>query len=802
MLIRREGSLTSTENVGVSRPGSGRRNSKQQDDSQHFSGVLGSSTAGVSPARRGSEAKDDRSSVKGNSSSLSGVPSPGRRQGSILKRTNSGALPSSGKGSSEILDESVKITEQALRDEAYGFLQTMRIELKSAVSEICEQSKSFTKKEKNPSWMKSFTNQMRTIVKEEMTKINNQRVRTGSVSAADVEPHEWTTRNVLVNKVERFREALHTKNEDLLSLDEEDGAENIRRRPIRRSTTQVAQDVADQAHQAHLRELAKASSSSQTLPRVGTCVKRQAVRLPAVHKDEDLPLLREESALESLLEADDTIQETMNPSYRPPRWLFLDGENDNEDENGVAYTRVAEKEEKLSSDCSSDEQVGAQDLDHQSSDCGDRRSSLALTISTCLRTNCSEGLICFVLVANASLIGLETDTRSRNIGSNAEEKEPFIFFVFECMFCAFFMFELAARIYSRVTFFTGPGNMWNIFDALVAMTSLFDIASRICFPDLSSKNMSFLRILRLTRIVRITRLIRVLRIVEELRTIVSSIMGSMKSLGWTLVLLFMMIYTVAICVTQLVIDHQISMITSGEVVSPEISHWYGSLFRTILTLYECIASGLSWDEAIVPLIRDISPWVGVVFCFYIAFSIFAMMNVVTGVFVEKAMQHAEEDKEEYLATHISEAFKRADADDSGEVTWEEFESRLEAEEMQEYFKAIDVDISEAKGLFKLIDADGSGSIDAVEFISGCMRLRGPAKALEMTLLLHEMNRMHEWLADKLVRIEMQVNNSNSMLNSIDNKSNPQEQPKPMGGRRARVSMMANFVRHAEAEDIS
>jgi len=61
--------------------------------------------------------------------------------------------------------------------------------------------------------------------------------------------------------------------------------------------------------------------------------------------------------------------------------------------------------------------------------------------------------------------------------------------------------------------------------------------------------------------------------------------------------------------------------------------------------------------------------------------------------------------------------------------------------MLHYFEAIDVNPSEAKGLFSLLDLDNSGTIDAEEFLAGCIRLRGPAKALELALLVQQVERL-------------------------------------------------------------
>lgn len=63
--------------------------------------------------------------------------------------------------------------------------------------------------------------------------------------------------------------------------------------------------------------------------------------------------------------------------------------------------------------------------------------------------------------------------------------------------------------------------------------------------------------------------------------------------------------------------------------------------------------------------------------------------------------------------------------------------------VRKVFKQLDLDVSEAKGLFQLLDTDRTGEIDADEFISGCCRLRGPAKALDLNLLKMQNRLQHE-----------------------------------------------------------
>merc|ERR1719203_2337657 len=84
----------------------------------------------------------------------------------------------------------------------------------------------------------------------------------------------------------------------------------------------------------------------------------------------------------------------------------------------------------------------------------------------------------------------------------------------------------------------------------------------------------------------------------------------------------------------------------------------------------------------------------------------------------------------------------------GAMNWEVFESLIDSKAMQEAFKAINVDPSDACGLFKMLDLDNTGVVNAEEFLSGCLRLRGPAKALDLAMLIREVRMLEEKLLSK------------------------------------------------------
>jgi len=73
--------------------------------------------------------------------------------------------------------------------------------------------------------------------------------------------------------------------------------------------------------------------------------------------------------------------------------------------------------------------------------------------------------------------------------------------------------------------------------------------------------------------------------------------------------------------------------------------------------------------------------------------------------------------------------------------------------MNEFFKAIDADMSDARGIFALLDTNDSGTIELDEFLNGCLELHGPAKALHLSTLMYEMRLVNKLWAERLSCIE-------------------------------------------------
>jgi len=250
-----------------------------------------------------------------------------------------------------------------------------------------------------------------------------------------------------------------------------------------------------------------------------------------------------------------------------------------------------------------------------------------------------------------------------------------------------------------------------------------------------------MRMIRILRLLRVIRLLRLVRFVIELRKLLYLIIASFWSFIWTGVLLTILTYIVALFFTQMVVDHDLY-------ADEQVMGYFGSLGDSLFSLYKAITGGADWEVMSNCLVRTISPWMGVVFALYVSFAVLVLLNLVTGVFVDGAMKLSKDDKEAELLRKVNRAFKDKDID-SGKITWEDFSEKYLSQEMHDLFKAMEINISRAEELFKVLDEDRSGSVTAEEFAVGALKLQGPATALDLAMMAQQQQRDLVTLRDEI-----------------------------------------------------
>merc|ERR1712032_540058 len=166
--------------------------------------------------------------------------------------------------------------------------------------------------------------------------------------------------------------------------------------------------------------------------------------------------------------------------------------------------------------------------------------------------------------------------------------------------------------------------------------------------------------------------------------------------------------------------------------------------------FQAVSGGVSWRDVAAPLLEihwSYAIWVSA----FVSFVIFAVLNIVTGVFVGSAMQSAQEDQdvviadqmnqEDSYANEVLRIFEEADKNNSGFLELHELEAHFKDHRVRAYLRHIGLDIDEAVGLFQLLDIGNTGRVDSKAFLLGCMRLKGPAKNVDVATLLRENKRM-------------------------------------------------------------
>jgi hypothetical protein len=300
----------------------------------------------------------------------------------------------------------------------------------------------------------------------------------------------------------------------------------------------------------------------------------------------------------------------------------------------------------------------------------------------------------------------------------------------EVVFCVFFVLELFARsIEYRMSLFTMPSWKWNVLDVVLVALQVLEEGLALVTEVSELPSLTAVRVLRVLRIMRIMRFVRVMRLVGELRILVTAIGTSLKALMWTIILISIVIYICSLTLLQLVSEHRIRVSYSNADLLI-LEEMFGTLPSAAKTLFGAFTGGWSWHEISDPLEREVAASLSLLMVAYICFMVLALMNVVTGVFVDSAITKTKEQSDIFMINNVREIFD----DVHMEMDWEDFESKLEQPEMLRYFTYLDVDVSDARALFTLIDTDNDNAIDAEEFLTSCLRLKGPCKSLDFQLL--------------------------------------------------------------------
>jgi len=375
-----------------------------------------------------------------------------------------------------------------------------------------------------------------------------------------------------------------------------------------------------------------------------------------------------------------------------------------------------------------------------------------------------ETISAAVIILNVVFIAWETEVSASRAWTTREKCQLLDqdFLKVNITFSVLFVLDLALRMLAEKSYFFQSQEVWfNVFDIVVVISSVLESAVRLFFPDClttSFRNIlsttSMLRMGRLLRVIKVTRAVRSLLLFRELRVMVSSLCGALVSLMWSTIIFVLTFFVFGVFFTDGVVAFAVEQqqCPPGD-LNPEcqkLQEFYGSLFNTMASLYWAVSGGQDWGEVLRPL-KPLRTEYSIVFYGFITFSMFAMLNVVTSVFVDSTMQRSQNDREYVVQVELQgkkmfietmeQVFDELDSSGAGHIGMAELEEHMNDPKLIAYFSALSLDIKQVRKLFHLIDADRSGLIDREEFIHGCFNLKGNAKNLDVAILQYESRRI-------------------------------------------------------------
>jgi len=291
--------------------------------------------------------------------------------------------------------------------------------------------------------------------------------------------------------------------------------------------------------------------------------------------------------------------------------------------------------------------------------------------------------------------------------------------------------------------------MMNFLDMMLVLVTgiLFGVFVPILgFISGTDFSNGYFRYLTMVRVIRLLRLVRVLRKAPLLRDMFLMLRGLTESFGmlfWTIIVIASLTYIFAVFglvfIGKNLLD-QWEDLPHGDAKEEvfELLDMINGIDKMMFTLIQVLTLD-SWTGYVRTLIIYVW-WAWSYFYIYIAVADFVLMNLVTAIIVDNAVSKSANDQEQRLQelekarqaelNTLQDIFQLMDEDGDGTLSWDEFTSAFEDEDIRKQWRLLDVGADECKGLFQLLD-EGDGKIETHEFFEGMSAMKGSAQAKDI-----------------------------------------------------------------------
>lgn len=375
-------------------------------------------------------------------------------------------------------------------------------------------------------------------------------------------------------------------------------------------------------------------------------------------------------------------------------------------------------------------------------------STTRLFLYALVRSQRFDAAIGIVILLNSITIGLESSFELAGY-------DTFVFVVLENIFLCVYVAELGIRFYAQR--WACLRNGWVQFDVLLVGLGVLTtwIMDPVMFILKASNDGAIDNIqgamapIMVLRVLRLFRLARALRLLVQFKTLWMLVRGLLTSAGticYTFLLIFVLLYVASCLVMELVTKP--GRESDDEDMRRMVKDYWSNLFHIMMTLMQFVT--FDGPSSIYAPMMHKNPLLVFFFVPFILVCSIALMNLVTAVIVEGALEQSKQDKDvqaEYKRAEIKklipkllEMFHELDADGNGTLTLDEITDAPEDLKQQLVHFLNAENLAE---LFDMIDIDGSGEVNIDEFCDGISKLASSETPVEFIRILKQLGTVRQ-----------------------------------------------------------
>eukprot|EP00747_Dinoflagellata_sp_TGD_P116633 gnl/TRDRNA2_/TRDRNA2_172431_c2_seq1.p1 gnl/TRDRNA2_/TRDRNA2_172431_c2~~gnl/TRDRNA2_/TRDRNA2_172431_c2_seq1.p1 ORF type:complete len:476 (+),score=82.46 gnl/TRDRNA2_/TRDRNA2_172431_c2_seq1:115-1428(+) len=359
-----------------------------------------------------------------------------------------------------------------------------------------------------------------------------------------------------------------------------------------------------------------------------------------------------------------------------------------------------------------------------------------------------ERLSSVVICGNAAFLGYAAEYAIAHL----DDPMPTHVQVGNWLFFAYYMIELVLKlIVHKHYFFFNCDAHWNWFDVALILSSAYDQAYSLWSPSQGGSS-GVMRLFRLFKMAKLLRILRVMKFFRELHLLLAPLLGSVRQLFWTLIMLALMLYIFGVIFLQAAGGALLADLDNHDLTKEAkdglVEHW-SSVDGAMLTLYMAITGGNDWAALAEPL-KLCGAHYYLLFLFYIAFLTFAVLNVLTGIFVDCAMTCSSEEQGHFVAADVAEGRLIIEVErvcEEMNITAEtgisiaQLKQLLTTHEMNEYMTWFELTKDQVEHLFMQLSSNGAKNVDSCCFLNVCGKMKGMAKSMDVQAIVYSQSQL-------------------------------------------------------------